>query len=467
MKFRNIFSTLALTALLILSCDDAADNLGKDIRPAGDEIIVKSDTFHLSSETLPVENIISRPDSFLLGKFMDKTYGLTEGEMLAELKLFQDGFTFLDNAVALTEVDSIVMHLSFPSFFGKPDLPVHISIYELKDSLKRNMPYFSNMNTTPYVDKTKLIGDTTFSVKDGITGKINRQISFRMKTEFISRFFTTNPLHYQNQEEFRKFFPGIYITTDFGSVTMLNVQGLKIVMHYHYAYRTDLTKKLYGKKEFHVNPEIKKVNRILHPTQQSVLQTLNLNEEFNHIASPANYYTRVRIPLDRVRNDVKNDAAIKDKILTVNSASVKLNVNRKKVEDETIIPYVNNLLLIKKDSLDEFFKRRKPLSDSYAFLATRDSVYISADDYEYEFNFTGLARLIETEIKKSEDDNTPLPPYLDMVLIPVTPVYRQAQGSSSLTVSEVIQSNLLQSVSIYSGKNKTIPMKLEVVYSGF
>lgn len=73
--------------------------------------------------------------------------------------------------------------------------------------------------------------------------------------------------------------------------------------------------------------------------------------------------------------------------------------------------------------------------------------------------------MIETEIKRKEENNIPLPQYLEMVLVPVTPIRRQVSTTS--VVSEVIQSNVLQSVSIYSGNNKTIPMKMEVVYSGF
>jgi hypothetical protein len=49
-------------------------------------------------------------------------------------------------------------------------------------------------------------------------------------------------------------------------------------------------------------------------------------------------------------------------------------------------------------------------------------------------------------------------------------VYKTTSGSyysTSTTINEVRQNTQLQAVSIYSGKNKKIPMKLEVVYSGF
>ena len=131
MKFRKFISTLALAALVFISCDDAADNLGRQVQPGGDEIIVDTDTFHLSTETVQVKSIISKPDSFLLGEFEDKILGTTKADVLAEMRLFKDGYTYLDPSVALTKADSVVMTLSFPSYFGNSS-PLHISVYELK-----------------------------------------------------------------------------------------------------------------------------------------------------------------------------------------------------------------------------------------------------------------------------------------------------------------------------------------------
>lgn len=386
MKFRKFISILALIAFFIISCDDEADNLGKEIRPAGDEIIVKSDTFHLSSVTFPIDNIISKPDSFLLGEFVDFKLGTLKAEILAELKLFKDEFQFPDESVAVTEVDSVTMYLSFNSVFGKYDSPLNISVYELKDSLRRKDVYYTDIDPTPFVDYSKKIGSTKFSVIDGNTENLTRYVNFQLEDEFAKRFFTTDPLHYKSQNDFRNFFKGIYMTTSFGGATMLNLRDIRVSMYYSYAYKTDLTKKLYGRKDFYVNPEVKKVNRIVHTHRALVV---NPNDEFNHIASPANYYTRVMIPLDRVRRDVKIDGKTQ---LAVNSASIKLHVEKKNDEDDaSMIPYVNNLLLIKADSVNEFFTKRKPLSNSYAFLAGRDSIYVSQDNYRYEFNFTDLA----------------------------------------------------------------------------
>ena len=132
MKFRKFISILALIALIFISCDDEADNLRKQIQPGSDEIIVQADTFHLSTQTIQVESIISRPDSFLLGEFEDNILGTTKADILAELRLFKDGYTYLNPSVATTKADSVVMTLFFSSAFGNANSPLHISVYELK-----------------------------------------------------------------------------------------------------------------------------------------------------------------------------------------------------------------------------------------------------------------------------------------------------------------------------------------------
>ncbi|NLO70766.1 MAG: DUF4270 domain-containing protein [Porphyromonadaceae bacterium] len=456
MNLRNIISILTLLILIFVSCEDAANNLGKEIRPISDDIIVRADTFHLSTETYEVDHIISRPDSFLLGKFNDPLLGITSGEILAELKLFKDGYTFLDESVAVTQPDSVVMSVFYSNYFGSMNSPLHLQVYELKEALSATDIYMSDIDPAPFVDYTKLIGDTTFTVLDGNTGKMNTEIRFKMKEDFMNRFFTTDPAHYLNQEAFRNFFKGVFITTDyFGSATMLNVQYVRISLYYNYAYKTDLSYKINGRKDFYAGPEVRKINRVLHPLRKL---TFSPSDEFNYVTSPANYYTRVRIPLGKIRQDVK----IEGKRLAVNSASIKMNVEKKVVEDRSAIPYVSSLLLIKQDSVDNFFKNRKLISDNYAFLALRDSVYVDKDNYKYEYNFNGLSKLIEKEIKNPTNSD----PYLDLVLIPVTPKFTQTSATGA-AVSEIIQSNLMQSVKIFSGQHKDNPMTMEVVYSGF
>jgi hypothetical protein len=457
MKHLFLAVFLIISAASFVACDDAVDNLGGAIQPSKDGIVVMADTFHLDTETKMVENIISRPDSFLLGQFQDEKFGVTTASILSEVKLFKDGFTFLDTSVATTKVDSVVVSLSFGSVFGSVNSPIHIGIYELKDSLKRNQNYNSDIDLSPFVDYSKIIADTVFTVKDGLTGKINRQLRFHVKPQFKQRFFTLNPADYKNQDAFRNFFKGMYITTEyFGNATMLNVQAVKLTMYYSYAYHSNPTEKIKGIQDFYVNTEVKRVNRVVHPIRNNVTDVTN---NYNFVASPANYYTRIRIPLDRIRNNVN----VGSKVLEINQASIKINIKKKTEADNSYLPYNRSLLLIKEDALNRFFSKREALSDTCSFLSNRDSTYISTDNYSYHFAFSGLSKLIDKELK--EKDN--LKPYIDMVLVPVTPVYTQTSAYGDVTITEINQSNQMQTTTIFGGKNSENPMRMEIIYSGF
>lgn len=453
MKLKDIAFLLALPAFFFAACNsDVADVLGKQIQPAGDQISVDAAVFDLITETVPMERITSRPDSFLLGEFDDKQMGVLKADVLAEFSLFEPGFQFLSPDKGVTEVDSVVMSLNFSSSFGLVNTPLQIKIFELKAPLEDKF-YASDMDPAPYVDDSKLIGEARFTVIDGVTGKRKKQVRLKMNDAFKQRFFTTDPKHYRSQEDFKAFFPGVYITTDFGGLTMLNLQSVQLRMHYSYAYNTNLSEKLSGYHDFFVTAGVPRVNRMTYP-YRSLLFTGK--DTLNYISSPANYRTRVRIPLAKLRERVNTGG----KTLAVNSALIKMNIRKKVVSDQSLIPYVNNLLLIKEGALNDFFDKRQALSDTVSFLASRDSVYVSKNNYTYHYEFDGLAKLIAKEIKGSADT-------LNMVLVPVTPLYRGSGASNSVVLSEVMQSNLLQSVAIYSGKHVTRPMKLEVIYSGF
>ena len=240
---------------------------------------------------------------------------------------------------------------------------------------------------------------------------------------------------------------------------MVNVRALSMTLYFHYIYKNDPAQiKIKGYHSFTANSEIVKVNRVQHPFRTL---TINPNDEFNYLASPANYHTKVRIPLARLRQRIKTG----DKHLDVNSAVLKLNVqDRSKWGAGTgsVIPYISSVLLIKESAIDDFFTKHELPSDTVSFVATLGYENITATTYKYNYTFSNLANLIENELKKNSTDE-----YLDMVLVPVSLVQSSSASSSQSYLTEVNQSTQVEAVSIFSGKNKEIPMKLEVVYSGF
>jgi len=458
MKFKFVFTILAIISVLFVACDDSATNLGKEIQPINDQIYLKTDTFHLSSETYAVDNIISRPDSFLLGTFVDKVYGTTRADILGQV-YFPKNYKYYDSSIAVTEPDSVNLLLVFNSSFGSEKSPMEISVYELKETLQYMENYPSNLDPSLYVDYNKILGKGVMTVVNAVDSTRNTSVSIKLSADFVKRFFSTDPSIFSSEANFYNFFKGLYITSiNFGSATMLNISGIYLNLYYHYTYKSD-GKVVKGSLTFPASLEAKQVNRIFHPERTLVLSP---DDEVNYISSPANYYTRVNIPLKRIRERVNVDG----KHLMVNSAILRLDAVDKK-GTSTELPYINNMLLVKESALNNFFKDRKLTSDTCAFLAKVDSSYVSsAEVYKKFYTFNQLATLINTELSKplaEQKDN------LTMVLVPVSPGYTTTSSSSSTipTPTSINQNSQLEAVGIYSGKNKKIPMKLEVVFSGF
>lgn len=459
MKFKFIIPLFFLFTVFFVSCDDSADNLGVEIQPTADKILLKADTFHLSSETVPVDSIVSKPDSLLLGTFIDDVLGTTRADILTQLALPTTNFTYLDDAVATTTPDSIVVSMNFGSYFGVSTSPIEISIYELKTALDEKTTYYSNLDPAQYVDFTKKLNATSqlLTIRDGLTGRLNTSLSVKLSDDFIQRFYTKDPSIFKSQADFLNFFKGLYITTNFGSSSMINIRALSMTLYYHYVYKNDPTQtKIKGYHLFPANAEIVKINRIQHPFRTLVTGS---NDEYNYIASPANYQTKVRIPLARMRQRVN----VGDKQLDVNSAILKVNVqDRKEWGVSTVIPYVGNMLLIKESALNDFFSKNQMPSDTVSFISALGYENVTATTLKYSYSFNGLGRLIQNELK-----NNTTAEYLDMVLVPVSLVYSEASAYAQPVLTNINQSTQVEAVSIFSGKNKDIPMKLEVVYSGF
>lgn len=457
MKLKLLFILATLISLTFSSCGDAlTSDLVQKIQPEDDLIIVERDTFHIQTETVEVPNIISRPDSFLLGSFKDEFYGGTKADVLAQL-YYPVKYKYMDADVAETTADSAVVTINYTasSFFGATNSPVEFSVYELKKSLNFSSNYFSDINATEYADFSKLMGKSVETIDSATVDSRTELNSVRIKlsSEFLQRFFTKDETIFQSDENFFNFFKGVYVTTTFGKATLLNVDNIQLNLYCHYKYKSNGSEVKFT-LNFPASKEVKRVNRVEHYEKNANVLT---DKNLNYVCSPSNYYTKVRIPVGRLRQRVKVSG---NKNLVVNSSIIKMYVADKDTLG-TKLPYVANMMLFKgnTDELNTFFKNKSLPTDSTAFITSVNYEATSATTLRYFYSFDGLAKLIESEIKKANGVE-----YLDLLLVPVKLKY---SSSSSTTVSEVIPSYSMEGAAIYSGKNNRIPMKMEVVFSGF
>ncbi len=460
MKLNSLIIPLAFFSILFVSCgDDLSTDLLKNIQPTGDAISIEVDTFHISSETVKVNETLSKPDSlYLLGKFIDNVYGGTSADIITQFR-FKEDYSFLNSSIAETYADSTVLTLAFEegAYFGDTLSPIEYKVYELKEGLKSNSDYYTNISTSQYVDFTKQCGDTVQTISQ--TNYISKQdlyvVRIKLSNEFTQRFFNKNDSIFDDQAKFNNFFKGLYITTALNSGALLKVKEIQLNLYCHYKYKSDNSIFNIPAINFPVTNEVRSVNRIQHPQSNT---NLIANADTSFVCAPANLYTRLRIPIGRMRDRIKLGA---DKNLVINSAILNLNVINKDTFG-TSLPYANNLLLIKGTTadVDKFFKNKEIPDDETSFLATISSSAITTTAYRYYYSYTGLSTLIKAELDKKNSTEE----FIEMYLVPVRLVY---SSSSSSTYSSLAPANSMQATGFYSGKNSKIPMKMEIVYTGF
>ncbi len=457
---KNIFNIIAISffLLFVASCDDDATNLGIEIQPTQDEIAVKTDVFRLKTETFPIDQIISKPDSFLLGTYIDDIFGITESDILTQVLVAKKGYTFMDNQVAKTTPDSVVLTIGFNSFFGVNSSPMKIDVYEMNKSLDFKKDYLSDIDADSYVNLSQPIGSLVTTVLNPITKRNNKEIKIKLKDDFLNRFFTTDANIYKSQENFLNHLKGLYITTkSFGSSTILNVNKVILTLHFHYKYldgdkKDDIVKTYLN---FPVNSEVKSVNRIKHTIRK---EDAEIDKEYNYIVSPANYYTKIKIPVKEIKERLGSG-----KFLDVNGAKIKLNLLEGNYGSQ--IPNVTDLLLVKESEMDNFFKNNQLPNDSTAWMSPLLKERISNDKYKYYYSFPSLNKFIKKELEKENSLEK-----ISFVLVPVTAKYRvESVGyyNTRKVLTELRQDMRMHATTIFSGDNTKEPMVLELVYSNF
>ncbi|MDD3320856.1 MAG: DUF4270 domain-containing protein [Paludibacter sp.] len=448
MKFQS-FVLLILVAIFSFSCADDLTNIGESIQPGSDEILIGTDTFHVSTENVFVESIYTRQDSFLLGTFYNEKYGSTQADILAQVNC-PVGFLYPPQSIP----DSVLVVLYYDTWFGDSYSPIDVNIYEMNlNTFNYTTHYPTNIDPLEYTDKSINLGRRIFTAQDTSgTRTYSTYISFKMDAAFVNRFFDDS--YYASETEFQnKFFKGLYITANFGASTILNVSQIDMEMHYHYtAQKNGRDTVITDVKTFPANKEVRQVNRFVHNDRDVLVKQ---KDSVNYIASPANINTRVKIPLKRMAERMK--AKTGNKTLTMNSAL--LNVEITDFETATIaMPVTSYLLLIKEDSIDNFFKKNKLPDDTYAIVSQYSYAQIGTSGvYGYSYSFD-TATLIANEIKNNEvpDEN------LNMLLVPV-----RITTDSYYSVTEIKQQFLMSGVTIKSGINPNSPMRINAVFTGF
>ncbi len=471
MKRIGLFIGVLLT-LVLAGCQDDSLSSGSSVLPDADEIVVGVDTFSMGSALHSADFIYSTPDSFLLGE-CDGRFGTIHADILAQFAC-PVGFEFPENAA----VDSICLYLSYDSWFGDGNTPMQIAVYQMdKGTFNYSSPYPSNL---PLSDYCSLDEDTYILAKDRIvTAAMPTDSLYSSTTETYHPFIRLKASNafaqdlfanadFSSQEKFNEQFKGLYITTSFGSATVLHISQLTMTMFYHFTYsRNGKDTTVNDTKAFYANSEVRQVNRIEY-LNKNIDALKPLVDSVNFVVSPANVYTRLSIPMTEMSAYIQT--ALGNRRPYVNQAKLTvdvLNVYTGTAADKTVEDWAqpaNYMMLIKESAMERFFQKRELPSDTCALLGTLTSASDTLGNLTYHYEYD-LSSLLTQQLRKEQDIDS-----LQMVLVPVsveTTSSNSAYGSTSTSISAVRPQQTVSATVIRSAQNKEAPMRLDVIYSGF
>jgi len=393
----KLFFISCMVMVIVTSCDDTLKEIGFTIQPEKDRITVGTDTLALQASTIQVDKIFAKTKNPILGEYIDPLYGTIKSDYVGEF-YYPEGESFQSGAV----IDSVRLSLFFDSWVGDSLAPMEVSVYEVTKTLPSY--YYTDFNPKNYVSPTPL-GKTVFTAANlELSEDEQTQTDYRMAVvnlpDLLGQRMLDNPDRLIDTETFKEFFKGLYVTTTFGKGTIIKVAYTYFVVHYHYPGKSSTTNADTTFTDFirlNFSPEVTQINSIQNKNDQLLIS----NDTQTHIKSPAGVNTEIVFPFSQISDKLQAQA--------LNQANLKIYAIP---DDQTTLKFKlsppNYLLLINKDSLSNFFEKRKMPDNITSF-------YASFNKTEYSYDFSNISALIN---HYKEVNNGKIPD-LTYYLIPV------------------------------------------------
>ncbi len=464
MKLRNLFELLFVaTLVLLISCNDTLDKVGFSVQPENDRVHVGTDTLYLSSKTVKVDSVYSKTKYPILGEYKDPVYGTVRSDYIGEF-YYPETMEFIEGA----EIDSVKLTVSYTSMLGDSLAPMQLAVYRVNKELPKGKRY-TNFNPEEYADMTQTLGTKTFtgknntyrtetyysgtSVEEIKIYEINTTLPIEIGEKFLEEYKKPNHGALQNTETFRSLFPGLYVTTNFGSSTILNVNLTSLRVFYNYLDKGGSSQKTdtIRTKEWKLNitPEVTQINHVSNKNDE----LLQPNDEGTYVKSPAGVNTEIVIPISQISTQMEKSA--------LNLARFIVHAIPSSGKDERIkLSPPENLLLIHRDSISSFFEKGKLPNNITTFSA-------SYDTSTQRYSFGNISTLLNHYNQQHQKDSS-IPLDQAFQLIPVDISYTTTGGSiysPGTSIPTAVYNQMKPSATMIN--KSPDKLRLEIIYSSF
>lgn len=456
MKKYFIYVIIATIAILTSCKND--DTIGITIQPQQDEIIIASDTFIIQSQNYYVPAISAQADSMILGEFYSAKYGTTKAELLIQIAP-PINYKFPEEKYNPTP-DSLVLTMYYNTWFGSSYAPLEFSIYEInKQAIDYNKQYLSNLNISDFCDTTILMGkrlmtSIDLSRADSVSEDTaaTPYVKYKFNDTQLQRFFNIPQETYTSEENFLNEFKGLYITTRYGTSTMICFNQINLHLYYHYTYKKNGKDTIVNTSIIYPsNKEVRQLNKFTHP---NIEQIATCHDSINYIKSAAGIYPKIQIPIGQISKKI--NSTIQNKQLNINAAEINIE-NIEFDDNDTYMNLPYYLLALTTQQFDDFIKYNTipTATDTTAVVAT-----YTTETNSYELNLSYfITKYLRNETIQENDT-------IEMILIPVNAEIATT-STGATTITSIKPLTQLAATTIRSGKNEHSPMRLKILYNGF
>ena len=471
-------------AATLYSCDDTTTGVGEFVADA-DEITASAQTFEATTKTLKYtdlnpDGVFSRTSSAYLGKFTDLDFGTYTTDFITQINC-TEGFEFPEN---IEKIESTTLELSYASFFGDSLAPMKVRVDVLKEAIDdtgENLGlYYTSYNPEDFYNATGLpLAEQEYAVRDNswtdaeidsiksangyypplvinLDKKATWNIGNEQKTGTFSEYLLAK--YKEDKNNFKDAYsfihnvlPGFYVhnTGGEGSILYIGDIWLRMKVSYYITGSEGQDSLVYTSIPFAATNEVFMSTRL--SNFEDALNKLAEEKTHTYLKTPAGLCTEVKLPLQEMYDALGTD--------TLNSVSMAFTKYKNVSDNSASSPYKmgtpQNLLLIRKNEVKDFFEQRKNYDSKTTFLGTYSSTTNS-------YSFSQVNRLISqifSDMRTKEEPAEGWDEYNTMVLIPVK-TETDSQGNT-IGLSHDLEVNSAKLI----GGEKREKIKMEVIYT--
>ena len=472
-------------AATLYSCDDTTTGVGEFVADA-DEITASAQTFEATTRTLTYdeltqkEGVFSRTSSAYLGKFTDSDFGTYTTDFITQINC-TEGFEFPER---LKDIESTTLELSYASFFGDSLAPMKVRVDVLKEAIddtgedlglyytSYKPEKFYNQNGNPLAEQEYAVRDNSWSDAeiDSIKSangyypplvinldkkdiwNIGEEQHAGTFSQYLKAKYDENKNIFKDAYSFiHNVLPGFYVhnTSGEGSILYIGDIWLRMKVSYYITGSEGQDSLVYTSIPFAATNEVFMSTRL--NNSEETLNSLAGEKKHTYLKTPAGLCTEVKLPLQEMYDALGTD--------TLNSVSMSFTKYKNVSDNSEKSPYKmgtpQNLLLIRKNEVKDFFEQRKNYDSKTTFLGTYSSTTNS-------YSFSQVNRLISqifSDMRTKEEPAEGWDEYNTMVLIPVK-TETDSQGNT-IGLSHDLEVNSAKLIGGEEGEK----IKMEVIYT--